>query len=41
VVDGGFPQVNAGSRCAEELGHSDLAIVGAKRLEEVWVPGEP
>ena len=42
VVDGGFPQVNAGAAALEELGISDVAIVGlAKRLEEVWVPGDP
>jgi excinuclease ABC subunit C len=42
VVDGGFPQVNAGADALEELGISDVAIVGlAKRLEEVWVPGDP
>jgi excinuclease ABC subunit C len=42
VVDGGFPQVNAGAAALEELGITDVAIVGlAKRLEEVWVPGDP
>ena len=42
VVDGGFPQVNAGAAALEDLGISDVAIVGlAKRLEEVWVPGDP
>ncbi len=42
VVDGGFPQVNAGAAALEGLGISDVAIVGlAKRLEEVWVPGDP
>jgi excinuclease ABC subunit C len=42
VVDGGFPQVNAGAAALEDLGISDVAICGlAKRLEEVWVPGDP
>ncbi|OKL52351.1 excinuclease ABC subunit UvrC [Buchananella hordeovulneris] len=41
VVDGGLPQVNAAQRVLDELGISDLQVVGlAKRLEEVWVPGE-
>jgi excinuclease ABC subunit C len=42
VVDGGFPQVNAGAAALEGLGIEDVAICGlAKRLEEVWVPGDP
>jgi excinuclease ABC subunit C len=42
VVDGGAPQVNAASAVLEELGVSDVAVIGlAKRLEEVWVPSEP
>jgi excinuclease ABC subunit C len=42
VVDGGFPQVNAGATALEDLGIEDVAICGlAKRLEEVWVPGDP
>ncbi|WP_165839514.1 excinuclease ABC subunit UvrC [Rhodococcus sp. Eu-32] len=41
VVDGGAPQVAAASEVLDELGVTDVAIVGlAKRLEEVWVPGE-
>ncbi|MDO4791416.1 MAG: excinuclease ABC subunit UvrC [Buchananella hordeovulneris] len=41
VVDGGLPQVNAAAAVLEELGVVDLAVIGlAKRLEEVWVPGE-
>lgn len=41
VVDGGLPQVNAAARVLDELGITDVALVGlAKRLEEVWVPGE-
>lgn len=42
VVDGGAPQVNAASAVLEELGITDVAVIGlAKRLEEVWVPSEP
>ncbi len=41
VVDGGLPQVNAAARVLDELGVSDIALVGlAKRLEEVWVPDQ-
>ncbi len=41
VVDGGAPQVNAASDVLDELGVTDVAVIGlAKRLEEVWVPGE-
>ncbi len=41
VVDGGLPQVGAAARVLEELGIRDIALVGlAKRLEEVWVPGQ-
>ncbi|WP_407343508.1 excinuclease ABC subunit UvrC [Pengzhenrongella phosphoraccumulans] len=41
VVDGGPPQVAAAARALEELGIDDVALCGlAKRLEEVWVPGE-
>jgi excinuclease ABC subunit C len=42
VVDGGAPQVNAAAAVLNELGVTDVAVIGlAKRLEEVWVPGEP
>jgi len=42
VVDGGAPQVNAAGAVLEELGVTDVAVIGlAKRLEEVWVPAEP
>ncbi|ANI39772.1 excinuclease ABC subunit C [Mycolicibacterium vaccae 95051] len=42
VVDGGAPQVNAAAAVLEELGITDVAVIGlAKRLEEVWVPSEP
>ncbi|WP_030766666.1 excinuclease ABC subunit UvrC [Streptomyces sp. NRRL F-2664] len=41
VVDGGQPQVAAAQRALDELGIDDVAVCGlAKRLEEVWVPGE-
>ena len=40
VVDGGLPQVNAARAALTELGIDDVALVGlAKRLEEVWIPG--
>ncbi|MCF2706253.1 excinuclease ABC subunit UvrC [Arcanobacterium haemolyticum] len=40
VVDGGLPQVNAAQRVVDELG-ADVRVVGlAKRLEEVWIPGD-
>jgi excinuclease ABC subunit C len=40
VVDGGLPQVNAARAALTELGIDDVALVGlAKRLEEVWLPG--
>jgi len=42
VVDGGAPQVAAASRSLDELGIVDVAVCGlAKRMEEVWLPGEP
>ncbi len=42
VVDGGQPQVEAAQAALSELGITDVAIVGlAKRLEEVWLPGDP
>jgi excinuclease ABC subunit C len=41
VVDGGQPQVTAAQRALDELGIDDIPVVGlAKRLEEVWVPGQ-
>lgn len=41
VVDGGLPQVNVAAAVLAELGIRDVAVVGlAKRLEEVWVPGQ-
>lgn len=42
VVDGGGPQVNAAATVLDELGVTDVAVIGlAKRLEEVWVPEQP
>ena len=42
VVDGGAPQVAAAERALLELGITDIALVGlAKRLEEIWLPGNP
>jgi excinuclease ABC subunit C len=42
VVDGGPPQVAAAAAAMAELGIEDVALVGlAKRLEEVWLPGNP
>ncbi len=41
VVDGGPPQVAAAQQALDDLGIDDIAICGlAKRLEEVWRPGE-
>jgi len=41
VVDGGRPQVEAAMRVLEDMGVDDVAVIGlAKRLEEVWLPGE-
>ena len=41
VVDGGAPQVAVAAQVVAELGVNDVAVCGlAKRLEEVWLPGE-
>jgi excinuclease ABC subunit C len=41
IVDGGLPQVNAAARAIRDSGVQGLYVVGlAKRLEEVWVPGD-
>jgi excinuclease ABC subunit C len=41
VLDGGPAQVAAAAGVLFELGVSDVAIAGlAKRLEEIWLPGE-
>ncbi len=42
VVDGAGPQATAAADVLAELGITDIAVVGlAKRLEEVWLPGDP
>jgi excinuclease ABC subunit C len=42
VVDGGAPQVASARQALLDVGLDDLAVVGlAKRLEEVWLPGDP
>ncbi|MDO5629202.1 MAG: helix-hairpin-helix domain-containing protein, partial [Mobilicoccus sp.] len=41
VVDGGLPQVEAAAGVLADMGITDVAVVGlAKRLEEVWLPGD-
>ncbi|MEO5533612.1 MAG: excinuclease ABC subunit UvrC [Pseudolysinimonas sp.] len=41
LVDGGEPQVNAAAAVLRELGITDIPVAGiAKRLEEVWLPGD-
>ncbi|MCI1901831.1 MAG: excinuclease ABC subunit UvrC [Bifidobacteriaceae bacterium] len=41
VVDGGKPQVEAAARALEDSHITDVALCGlAKKLEEVWLPGE-
>jgi excinuclease ABC subunit C len=41
VIDGGPGQVDAAVRALDELGIVDVAVCGlAKRLEEVWLPGQ-
>ncbi len=41
VVDGGAPQVAAAAEALADLGIVDVALCGlAKRLEEVWLPGD-
>jgi excinuclease ABC subunit C len=42
LIDGGKPQVNAAYRALKDLGkENDIALAGiAKRLEEIWLPGE-
>lgn len=41
IVDGGAPQVAAAQAVLDELGVDDVMLVGlAKRLEEIWVPGD-
>jgi excinuclease ABC subunit C len=41
VVDGGAPQVNAAAAVLAELNIATVTVCGlAKRLEEVWLPGQ-
>jgi excinuclease ABC subunit C len=41
LVDGGQPQVEAAARTLQELGIHDIPVAGiAKRLEEIWLPGQ-
>jgi len=41
VVDGGAPQVAAAAAALASLGIDDVSVCGlAKRLEEVWLPGQ-
>jgi excinuclease ABC subunit C len=41
VVDGGAPQVNAAAAVLAELNIATVTVCGlAKRLEEIWVPGQ-
>jgi excinuclease ABC subunit C len=41
LVDGGQPQVEAAARALRDAGHTEIAVCGiAKRLEEVWLPGD-
>ncbi|MEH3156008.1 MAG: excinuclease ABC subunit UvrC [Gordonia paraffinivorans] len=41
VVDGGAPQVRAAADVLDELGVTDVSVIGlAKRLEEVWTPDD-
>ena len=41
LVDGGAPQVAAAERALVESGAEGIALAGiAKRLEEIWLPGE-
>lgn len=41
LVDGGKPQVEAAARALRDAGHPEISVCGiAKRLEEVWLPGD-
>ncbi|SCC78908.1 excinuclease ABC subunit UvrC [Bifidobacterium commune] len=41
VVDGGKQQVEIAAKALHDCGVSDVAVCGlAKRLEEIWIPGE-
>ena len=41
VVDGGAPQVNAAQAVLDDLGVTDVAVIGLAKRLEVWVPAEP
>jgi excinuclease ABC subunit C len=42
LIDGGQGQLGVAQGALDELGITDVAVIGlAKRLEEVWVPSEP
>lgn len=41
LIDGGAPQVDAAQRALAEIGVDVPVVSLAKRLEEVWLPGEP
>lgn len=42
IVDGGEPQVKAAARALTEANITDIVLCGvAKRLEEIWLPGDP
>ena len=41
VIDGGRPQVESAAAALAAIGRADIAVVGlAKRLEEIWLPGD-
>lgn len=41
VIDGALPQAKAAQEVLDELGVKGVSVVGlAKRLEEVWIPGD-
>ena len=41
LVDGAGPQVSAAAKALSDAGVTNIAVVGiAKRLEELWVPGD-
>lgn len=41
VIDGGKPQVESAAAALAAIGRTDVPVVGlAKRLEEIWLPGD-
>lgn len=41
VIDGGRPQVESAAQALAAIGRHDIPVVGlAKRLEELWLPGD-